>query len=112
MSDRAEKAKQLQEEIRKGVEDLAQTLARVDQARRDFAPISELVDEACKETGLDRREVMVNALRFWREANGIVADGWRLVARRGAASLALGDELPAARVSRETQSQEDSNGGA
>lgn len=108
MSERAEKAK-LQEEIRKGVEDLAQTLARVDQARRDFAPISELLDEACKKTGLGRRDVMDNALRFWVEANGLVADGWTLVARRGASSVALGCDLPAARVSRETQS-EDCNG--
>lgn len=101
----------LQEEVRRGLEDLAQTMARVDEARRAFAPISELLDAASRQTGLSRREVMDHALRFWVEANELVADGWRLSARRGAESLAIGDSLPGAQVARETKTREDSNGG-
>lgn len=73
MNDQLAKGLRAQQEAREAIAGLADSIDRFEKVRKDYAPLADLLEEACKRSGLDKRATVELALRSYVEATTAVS---------------------------------------
>lgn len=57
-----------QAKAKQTLEDLGKSLERFQQIRKEYAPLADLIEQACAKSGLGKRETVELALRHYIES--------------------------------------------